>query len=74
MYPGQPRRPIPPYPYNRRGRQPLPRRQVPAKPSLLSMFHNQEGKIDFNKISTVAQQVSSMYSQIRPIISTFTKK
>ncbi|MFC4556855.1 YppG family protein [Virgibacillus kekensis] len=70
MYPGRPRRPLPPPP--RAGmRPPMPgpvRRPSPPGQKLLSQFRDAEGNVDIDKISVTAQQVGKLYSQVGPLI------
>lgn len=67
MFPGGPRRPIPPYP-------PARFRQPQGKSNLFSMFRNPEGKLDFDKVKETAQQMNQLYSQVSPLITKFIKK
>lgn len=69
MFPGRPRRPMPPYP-PARFRHPMPglgRR--PPKQNLLSEFRGPDGKLDIDKIQVTAKQVGEIYSQVSPMIS-----
>ncbi|GAB4072195.1 hypothetical protein GCM10028778_01730 [Barrientosiimonas marina] len=58
-------KPEPPVPY-------------PSKPSttqlILKQFQDQDGNMDIDKITTVAQQVGQLYGQISPLITKFTKR
>ncbi|HLR80115.1 MAG TPA: YppG family protein [Bacillota bacterium] len=73
MFPGRPRRPFPPH-------RPMPPRRLPYGGSqsptsnLMSMFKTSEGKMDFEKITTTAQQINKLYQEFSPMISQFLKK
>ncbi|RFA35533.1 hypothetical protein CAI16_07785 [Virgibacillus dokdonensis] len=41
---------------------------------LLTNFRNQEGQVDFNKVTEVASQVNKLYGQVSPLLSSFFKK
>src|SRR5699024_27051 len=73
MFPGRPRRPFPPH-------RPMPPRRLPYGGSqsptsnFMSMFKTSEGKMDFEKITTTAQQINKLYQEFSPMISQFLKK
>ena len=72
MFPGGPRRPMPPYlPTGFRQPQGRP---VSSKSNLFAMFRNPEGKWDFDKVKETAQQMNQLYSQVSPLITRFIKK
>ncbi|WP_438824382.1 YppG family protein [Bacillus sp. JJ1533] len=75
MFYGRPRQPFP-FRSNHPGR---PRRAFTQSrpsntPSLLSHFQTQDGKLDFNKITSTAGQMRKVYSQVSPLLSMFLKK
>ncbi|AUJ23200.1 hypothetical protein A21D_00084 [Virgibacillus dokdonensis] len=41
---------------------------------LLTNFRDQEGQVDFNKVTEVASQVNKLYGQVSPLLSSFFKK
>ncbi|WP_240378100.1 YppG family protein [Bacillus piscicola] len=45
-----------------------------AKPNVLDSFKTPDGNLDFEKISTTAQQVMNIYNQVSPMITKFIKK
>lgn len=73
MFPGRPRRPMPPYP-QARARQAIHGRNPSPKSNVMAMFRNPEGKLDFSKITETAQQMNDIYGQIKPLIATFKRK
>lgn len=76
MFPARPRRPMPPF----QSRPPGPPFQFgpPPRPpqgpqqnkaSLKSQFQTPEGRWDFEKISSTAQQMHGIYNQVSPMIT-----
>ncbi|MFD2046503.1 YppG family protein [Ornithinibacillus salinisoli] len=73
MFPGRPGRPMPPYRPMPPRRPPFPGQQQ-TRPHLLSMFQDTNGNFDFEKITTTAKQINSIYGQVSPMISQFFKR
>jgi hypothetical protein len=51
-----------------------PQQQSSVTANLLSSFRDQDGQLDFNKMTEVASQVGRLYGQVSPLITTFFKK
>ncbi|MEW9502676.1 YppG family protein [Jeotgalibacillus marinus] len=84
MPPMRPRQPMPQYSHVQPGRplqgrpriplqgqpgRPLQGQQFQKKPNaLLSHFKTDEGKFDFKKISSTAQQMHGLYNQMSPLL------
>lgn len=66
MFQERPVRPIHPYPFpHHRPYQVTP---VQKKQSLLAQFKTADGSFDIDKITTTAQQVQGIYTQVSPMI------
>ncbi|GGB57150.1 hypothetical protein F3157_13760 [Virgibacillus dakarensis] len=74
MFPGRPRRPVPPPSPFGFGPGPMQRQQMQNRPGLLSMFQTPDGNFDFEKISSTAKQVNDIYRQVSPMISPMVSK
>ncbi|WP_211911224.1 YppG family protein [Virgibacillus salarius] len=57
---------------------PLQGRNTPKKASttenIIAQFRDQDGQLDFNKMTEVASQMGKIYGQVSPLITTFFKK
>jgi YppG-like protein len=71
MFQGRPRRPFPPRYHHHRH---IHHRQKPKTPNILSQFYDSEGKLDIEKMTTTAENIKQLYSQIHPIFNKFVKK
>lgn len=67
MFPGTPRRLMPPNSPVRSNR-PIQGQGSP-KPGVMSHFRDPEGNLDMDKISQTARQVSEIYSQVSPMVT-----
>lgn len=74
MYnPRPPRRPYPPRP-NRPPFSPTPKKSNSNFKKLISNFSTEDGSLDFEKITTTAQQVKQIYDQVGPYVTKIVKK
>jgi hypothetical protein len=71
MFPGGPRRPLPPrYPRYR----PVSRRQKPTNTNVLSQIYDSIEKLDKEKMAKTAESIKELYNQVSPMLSKLIKK
>lgn len=66
----QSRRPMSPYPLFPPHR-PMPSQQNITKANVMALLQDADGNFDLEKITTTAQQINQIYSQVSPMISRF---
>ncbi|RDW15889.1 YppG family protein [Oceanobacillus chungangensis] len=74
MFPPRQRRPQYPYPRTRYQRPRIQRGQAPNNLRLSTLFQDNEGKFDVNRIFTSINQMEKTYKQVSPFISKFMKR
>ncbi|RDW18351.1 hypothetical protein CWR48_12290 [Oceanobacillus arenosus] len=74
MFPPRQRRAFPPQYPSRYQRRRTQRAQSPNNPKLLSLFQDNEGKFDMNRIFSSVNQMQSAYKQVSPLIKGFIKR
>ncbi|MGM8215284.1 YppG family protein [Bacillaceae bacterium W0354] len=74
MFPGRPPRPPFPPPF-KAPRPPMPYSGPPSQKqtNLLSLFQDENGQLDIDKVMGTAQQVGKIYGQVSPLLSKLKK-